>query len=286
MRVAAFLKAHWRGALPPWLALAGPVAGAALLLWAVNRALADWGLPALAVLDAPLAAWAVVGAFRTADRVLREGGGFVTGFACYAGAGAVLLAVGTTLVARQTPQRTRTSEMVPEARAVAALPEVAWRLRIEGEIGFDHFTALQARLAEAEAEAGGGRGRVLAVELDSPGGNIFAARGLARLVAEAGLATHAEARCFSACTLVFAAGARRSIGQEGALGFHRYLLGQSSSYGAVRHVDPEAEEAKDRAFFAARGVDPAFIARAYAVPPEGLWHPGRAELRAAGLLTE
>ncbi len=277
MRVAGFLKQHWCGALPVWLALAGPVAVTALLLWAVNRALADLPVIWLALLDAPLAVWAVVGAFRTADRALREGGGFVAGFACYAGAGAVLLAVGTTLVARQTPVRTITSDMVPEARAVAALPEAAGRVRIEGEITLAQFQALEARLAE---------GGVVAVDLHSAGGNIFAARGLARLVEEAGLATHAEARCFSACTLVYAAGAERTMGREGALGFHRYVLGESSSYGAVRHVDAAEEEAKDRAFLARRGIDADFIEKAYATPPERLWHPSREELRAAGLLTD
>ncbi|QDC11019.1 hypothetical protein FHY55_18060 [Oceanicola sp. D3] len=275
--MASFLKQHWRGALPLWLALAGPVACSALLLWAVNRVLADWPLPALALVDAPLAIWAVVGAFRTADRALREGGGFVAGFAAYAGAGAVLLAVGTTLVARKTPVRSFTSETVPARLAVARLPEEAGRLRLEGEMTLAQFNALRERLA---------RGGVVAIDLDSPGGNIFAARGMARLIEEAGLATHAQVRCFSACTLVFAAGAARSVGQEGALGFHRYVLLDSSSYGAVRHVDAAAEEAKDRAFLARRGVARAFLERAYQTPPETLWHPSRAEMREAGLLTD
>ncbi|MGR3796052.1 hypothetical protein [Vannielia sp. SX4] len=276
MTLTRFLADHWRGALPLWQALAGPVAGSALLLWAVNRAFAEWPVIWLVLVDAPLVVWSVVGAFRTADRALREGEGFVAGFAAYAGAGAVLLAAGTTLVARQTPVRTFTADMVPEMAAVA-LPEVGGRVRIEGEIGFAHVAALEARLA---------RGGVSAVELDSAGGNIFAARGLARLIGEAGLATHAEVRCFSACTLVFAAGARRTMGRAGTLGFHRYALRESSSYGAVRHVDAAQEEARDRAYLAARGVAKGFIARAYAVPPEELWHPTRVELEAAGLLTD
>ncbi|MBS8227840.1 hypothetical protein [Vannielia litorea] len=282
MRVARFLKLHWRGELPLWQALAGPVAGAALLLWAMNRALADWPLPALALVDAPLAIWAVVGAFRTADRALREGGGFIAGFACYAGAGAVLLAAGTTLIARQTPVRTITGESLsrqaaPSGRPMAELPEQEGRLRIAGNITFAHFNALEARLP---------RGGVEVVELDSPGGNIYAARALVRLIEEAGLATHAERRCYSACTLVFAAGRLRTMGEEGALGFHRYFLGASANYGPVRHVNAGEEEARDRAYFTRRGVAPAFLERAYETPPEALWHPTRAELEAAGLLTD
>lgn len=268
---------HWRGLLPLPLMLAGPVACSALALWGLNRWLADWPLPVLLALDLPILLWAITGAARAADRALREGGGFVAGFAGYAGAGAVLLAAGATLLAPGTPQRTLAAGSVPPRPAPAGLPEDGGVVRLAGSIGFDAYNALRARLAAPPVP--------VALWLDSPGGNIYAARGLARLVEDAGLATHAEARCYSACTIVFAAGAERSIGQEGALGFHRYLLEGGASYGPVRLVDAGEEEAKDRAYLARRGIAAAFIARIHQTPPDAIWRPSRDELSAAGMLT-
>lgn len=141
-----------------------------------------------------------------------------------------------------------------------------------GPINLDAFRALEETL---RAKSG-----LRVLRLTSEGGNIPAARGMARLVAEAGLGTEAAGLCASACTRVFIAGKTRHLRIGARLGFHRWRLETN-----VRILDTESEEARDRAAFAARGVDPAFLARAFTTPHGSMWFPTAAELRAAGVVT-
>ena len=119
------------------------------------------------------------------------------------------------------------------------------------------------------------------LRLTSEGGNIPAARGMARLVAEAGLGTEAAGLCASACTRVFIAGRTRQLRIGARLGFHRWRLETN-----VRILDTVTEEARDRAAFAARGVDAAFLDRAFSTDHGSMWFPTTHELRAAGVLTD
>ena len=119
--------------------------------------------------------------------------------------------------------------------------------------------------------------------LDSTGGNIFAGRSMAREIAGAGLATRVEGRCFSACTLAFVAGAPRSLGADGKLGFHGYAFDSAMR---VQTFDVGKEEARDRDWMAAQGVAADFLDRVFATPPSELWQPERAELVAAGVIAD
>jgi hypothetical protein len=142
-----------------------------------------------------------------------------------------------------------------------------------GPINLAAFRALEETLR--------GTSGLRVLRLTSEGGNIPAARGMARLVAEAGLATEAAGLCASACTRVFIAGQTRTLRIGARLGFHRWRLETN-----VRILDTATEEARDRAAFAARGVDPAFLDRAFTTPHGSMWFPTTTELRAAGVLTD
>ncbi len=61
------------------------------------------------------------------------------------------------------------------------------------------------------------------VELNSPGGSVAAALAIAETVRKRGLTTYVppEGRCYSACTLIWFAGARRIAHSTSYIGIHR-----------------------------------------------------------------
>ncbi|MGB1110313.1 MAG: hypothetical protein ACPG4N_08150, partial [Gammaproteobacteria bacterium] len=62
------------------------------------------------------------------------------------------------------------------------------------------------------------------IELNSPGGNIYEARGLAKLFREYRLATVVTDTCSSACAVSFIGGHQRQLKPGGRIGFHQYRL--------------------------------------------------------------
>jgi len=121
--------------------------------------------------------------------------------------------------------------------------------------------------------------RVRVLLLASDGGNIYEARGVARLIAERGLATRVETTCKSACTTAFIGGVTRVLGSEARLGFHAYRLQAQQPL-----IDVAAEQEKDRAFYRSQGVDPAFLVRIFDAPHDSIWYPEPDELLRAGVV--
>lgn len=64
---------------------------------------------------------------------------------------------------------------------------------------------------------------VTQVVLSSNGGNIYEARGLAKIIRQNNLNTLVISECSSACTTAFISGVRRKLAAGGRLGFHQYL---------------------------------------------------------------
>ncbi|MGR3759841.1 hypothetical protein ACUXV3_06850 [Roseobacteraceae bacterium NS-SX3] len=155
------------------------------------------------------------------------------------------------------------------------LAEGGTALQLEGEITYGLTARLRQQIAAAP--------KLEVIELESPGGNIFEARGAARVVRMSGLATRATGDCTSACTLIFAAGKSRSLAVGARLGFHSYAL---AFHSRLPQFDVADQQEKDRAFFVAQGVNAAFAARLFEARSTDMWYPETAELRAAGLLTE
>ena len=118
------------------------------------------------------------------------------------------------------------------------------------------------------------------IVLTSDGGRIFEAEAMGALVKKRGLDTHVEGSCQSACTVVFLAGLKRTVGAGSALGFHSaWFPGwsdqeQSLANAALRRVYDEA------------GLRRSFVQRAVATPPESMWIPSVSELRAANVVTD
>ena len=120
-----------------------------------------------------------------------------------------------------------------------------------------------ARLAKLLQSLSSGM-RVLGFSLDSPGGNLLEAEklagGLRRMEATVGV--FGQARCVSACFLLFAAGTHRLASPEALLGVH------SASEAGVEDTQTMAMTtamARDAAEF---GVPPGIIGRWSQRPPD------------------
>jgi len=117
--------------------------------------------------------------------------------------------------------------------------------------------------------------------LTSDGGNIYEARGLAKLVRDANMSTLASGTCSSACTVAFIGGVSRRLQSGGRLGFHQYRF--DAEY-TVPFADPRAEEARDLELFRKAGVQDWFLMRMFRERPDKIWYPATEVLKKAGVL--
>ena len=111
--------------------------------------------------------------------------------------------------------------------------------------------------------------------LESEGGNVFEARGMARLVSTNSLHTHVDGKCLSACTLIYVSGAERTAGHNAEFGFHSYR--QRTNNGGVG-IDIDEQQNIDAGIFASAGVDKRFIEQMYQAEHKDMWFPERKRL--------
>ncbi|MEM7439022.1 MAG: hypothetical protein AAF393_05430 [Pseudomonadota bacterium] len=269
----AWIFQHWRGQAPLGLLAGVNLICVTGLFWAVLTYAPPW----LALIACPVAGigliWQTVGTVRALDQFLAGSSGlFLTVGIC-----ALLLCAIVMLADRSV---TRVSALfldptlgayVPPPAQVVLSPD-GQNLRLSGEISYPMLTQFDREMTQT----------VKRVEVQSNGGNVPAARVLASRILDAGLSTHAIGDCLSACTLVFAAGARRTLAPGARLGFHGYAI---SGRMRTNTSDIAAEEARDRAFLVARGVSEEFVAQAYGTTHEKIWMPERSDALAAGMIT-
>lgn len=275
--IGLFIGSHWRGELPFWVSLAGVLLGLhaaiALLLHGLRG---DGGVvvATAVVLQVVILIWQCVGMFRAADKSFQGFGGAQFAALSYA---AILLVAASTVyqiagllasgpVARLTP--------VSEPQSLIVTAD---SIEIEGEITLRQFSELERLLSGTTAAR--------RLVLNSEGGSIAAARGIARLAQNDGFETLVDGRCFSACTLVLMAGNPRTMTPGSRIGFHRYRTGAIERGGHQLYGDIAEEQAKDRSYLQARGLSDDFLDRIYDAAPDEMWQPSEAELRQAGVLT-
>lgn len=160
----------------------------------------------------------------------------------------------------------------PEFELVLDADGAAFRL--SGMVDFGLTEALR-KLVAAHPE-------IREIRLESHGGYIAEARGVVTVLRAHGIGTHVDGHCASACALIFAGGAARSLGEGARLGLHGYALRRDGQFGMI---DPVAEMQRDLAIYRAQGVAEGFIAQLAQLPQTPMWYPDHAELRAVGLLT-
>lgn len=287
--LVGYIGAHWQGrhSVGRTLLLNTGVVDATLLglqeaiapgrLLASHRAgLAVFGLLALAC--AALWIWQLVGSFRAASRPEVLSGSASSPYLALAVSLLSLFALGHVLIDvgfDRMPGVPGDPPIDPRSGDVPALAFMAPdTLVFEGSIDFGATAEFDQALVDHPG--------VRRLILDSPGGVVVEARGMANSVGRRGLSTHVEHRCYSACTLVYIAGYPRSIALSGRLGFHRYLQRTSPVYPGL---DPDIEQHKDAARFASRDVHAWFIERMFDEPHDSLWMPSRGELFESGIVT-
>ena len=122
---------------------------------------------------------------------------------------------------------------------------------------------------------------VKGIVLASQGGNIYESRGVAKLIQEHGLDSYVFEACSSACTTAFIAGATRTLGPNGRLGFHQY--GLEADY-QVPFVDIAGEQDADRKFYQSQKIKDEFLDRVFDASHSDLWFPSAEELLEAGVV--
>ena len=164
------------------------------------------------------------------------------------------------------------------------------------EIDFGH--------AETLLEILKGNENIEMLILNSEGGLIEAGYDIADIVIDAELNTHVEFICESACATVFLAGNKRSLELGAKIGFHssywaaediqEYFISEKDTMGwetpfefaSWLYEDTQAEVFSVFEYLLERGVNAQFAIRTLKASSDSMWYPRRAELEAAGVLTE
>ena len=224
----------------------------------------------------PVLTWQLVGLWRTCRRHLRERGDlFTVTFAQAAAVVALITAVGLTTSTIEAVFGLSTHKDVTVNAPLYRLDlaHEGQAISIEGPFDIGVSRDLKALLAKTPS--------VEQLILNSNGGRVFEARGIANQILDHQLNTVVVDVCRSACTIAFIAGNKRIIGGSAKLGFHSYKI-----EAAMAFVDPLEEQEKDKAFFVAQGIERSFIEQIYDTPHETMWHPDTDRLMSAGVIHE
>ncbi|MCC1480499.1 hypothetical protein [Roseibaca sp. Y0-43] len=185
-------------------------------------------------------------------------------------AGLALVGIGMAMT-----DSTRVLRTMPPPDYALGLSEDGTSFHFSGLVDFGLTRDLRA-LAAAHPQ-------VKRLVLDSHGGYIAEARGAVTVLQAEGIATHVEGHCASACALIFAGGAARSLAPEARIGLHGYALRPGNMYFGM--IDPRAEMARDMAIYRAQKVAEPFVRKLSILPQAPMWYPAHEELRAAGFVT-
>ena len=279
---------HLRGKHPLWQSFWLNGVGVRLAVYALilmvlrDAPIAIWAAVVLVGADALCLLWQSVGYFRAAEGRLRDTGSMLP---TWGGMIALIIAVFVVgsqwwalgLATRPVDDGLSFAERKAQERQAQyqIIRQPDGSLLFQGQIVLGVTKALSKELAQGPAPK--------RITLSSEGGNVFEARGLAKLITTHGLHTQVDDACSSACTLMFIAGSQRQLGPDARLGFHSYSLEDAQR---LPGFDIEAEQSRDRDFMLGQGVSAEFIMRVYDTPSSGIWFPERALLRQSGVVTQ
>ena len=266
---------HWRGMLSIRSSLIGILIGLGLAIHVLFLLLPETLSITLILVIITIAVliliWQITGALRFCERNLTGGADVLLYWSCYG----ISFAITVLLVVDAITLISTTAEIKEPPPAHIPILEVQGQtILIDGLIDFHTNTALLSLLNDPDT-------KYSTVRLNSDGGRIFAARAIANTIISQGMNTEITGRCASACALIFIAGHHRHLIEGGQLGFHQY---QHKSY--VKYLNAADEQEKDSAYFRSRGVTDAFIETMFQAKYQDIWFPSRAELLAAGILTD
>lgn len=232
------------------------------------------GVLLFVIASLPITIWQWIGLFRCAQRHIQEG--ISRG---WANAAIVLLVLGviggTMAYIRDFPVYRELFRIVFNYATTydydISLANNNAEVRIDGGIGPGLTADVESLLRE--------HSEIRTIHLNSQGGLIDEGRRLAVLIRKNWLNTYTSERCVSACTLAFLAGKQRIIKKDAVLGFHQYVVFEST--GSTR----QTEEEKDRDLMIKTGIDADFLERAYSTPHESMWSSTKEQLLDANVVT-
>ncbi len=210
-----------------------------------------------------------------ARRTIREGGDLRFAGLAIVGAAVAAAAVAGILHVKAVPQLTEMWNIHHGDERLSDLDLIVTNegrtLILDGALGMAAATRVKAALEQNAA--------LRTVVVAGPGGRVGPAYQIARLIRARGLDTRVEHQCYSACTVVFLGGVRRSIGPRGELGFHRL------SFPGMDEGELADANRALRDFMAFAGqVSAPFIRKVMETPAESIWIPTPEELLEAGVI--
>jgi hypothetical protein len=271
-----YIKTHWTGHTDfLWLLLLN-LLGLRIAIYFAGKVIKNAAVPIwiiVFILIAIVLIWQVVGAIRAAKHSLDHPDGIFKTIALFFAATAITISTSWQV----SDQYHHLFDPTPPRYvdpAIIDLPRSndGSQVTFAGPITLKQYNAFRDIINV---------GKLRRINLNSTGGNIFAARGLHRLIVERGLDTHVSQSCFSACTIIFIAGTNRTAAQTAQFGFHAYAYHHSHT---GQQIDVIAEQAKDIARFQRIKTPNSFTAQIFATPADEMWHPTHAELRDANVL--
>lgn len=233
-----------------------------------------WGFVALVTV------WQLVGVWRSANRTIEERR-VIAKKAPWAGVAKAMMILGAlrsidVFVESAVPQLEETYRMA--FMGDPSLPAFSMRIMRNGtevEItgGFKYgLTDDFNKLLMASPQ-------IAIVHLDSIGGRIGEVIKLNKIIRQTRLKTYVAHLCASACTVAFAGGTERWMGQSGVLGFH------GPAFPGMTQEELNAASSDQRVVMVNSGYDASFVSRALAAPSKDLWTPTLPELQAAHVIT-
>ncbi len=225
--------------------------------------------------------WQIVGTVRAAESHMQGTGSSFLLWACYAGCLASLIATANVVLSTNNPVKSydflRTWADVQSERRKSQ-----YKLSLDpgtGTISFSGQFVIGVRRAFNELLKK--QNQIQKVVLESPGGSVYEARGVARLLVAHRITTHIENTCASACTLVYLAGDKRTMSHSGRLGFHKYDFNFVNKQPHPM-INLAEEHAADRSFMKSRGLSDAFLENVFAQAHSEIWFPPTSKLIEAG----
>lgn len=216
-----------------------------------------------------------IGVWRVAARRARRAGPSTSTWALRALVLAGGLAFGLAFAARHGGAQTFEMGQIalgqdPVAPIDAKLSADGRSLLLHGTLGAGSAERVHELLAHAPG--------VRLVRLQSPGGRLFEAEGMAAEIRQRGLDTYVDGLCASACTMVLLAGRQRGAAPDARIGFHR------PSFAGIdddRTVDADAL----MRYYRNAGIAREFVEKVRATPSRTMWFPPRLELERHRVLT-
>ena len=218
--------------------------------------------------------WQAIGVLRSCERALGEYKNVI-----WIRSAQVITVLGISVVIMDGIDLTRTLIKLNQPEEVQASMQKNYSLTLRNSTIVQLQGSLDPGITQELRQFLETRPGVTGIILNSDGGNVFAARGLASVIIDRGLSTYSSTRCYSSCTIAFAAGSKRILGSNAKLGFHRYKLST-----VLPVIDAENELKKDMQFYRDRGIDAVFLEQIVHTPDRSIWVPEIEALLRAGVV--